>query len=85
MFGYVSVKKSKVAEIEKQLKSDKEKLSNVRSLLWQIGNHGEKVAGTLRLVIKELYPDYNDDDREKICNTIGKNLDNHCWRNWDDT
>lgn len=50
---------------------DKKELeSEVKSLLWVIGNQSEKVYGHLRSLIERLYPDYSEEQRAEITKTI---------------
>lgn len=53
---------------------EKEFKKLVKDLLWNIAKQREKVEGTLRVMIDNLYPDYTEDEKYEMRKKILKNI-----------
>ena len=46
----------------------------IKTLLWQMGNQREKVAGTLEVLTNELYRELPEDHRRAVVAAIIRNI-----------
>ena len=78
LFGYRLIKDDDIEKITENVRRDYDIICAVKSLLWQIGSHGEKVPGTLRAVINLLYPDTDIEYRRNLVDKVDSGLMEHC-------